>query len=459
MLSLARVIQVLLTLVVFWLCSLRLDKALYGTYQKIFVVIGFCSSLLALGLPLLIASLPAAQLEGLIRLIWKRTGRVYLALFLIIAVFILAFMRILPLPTRCLLLGLSLTSALYSVAEMLTIKRGKNRLVFLINLLYACAFGGIHYFFLFRVAFSLNALLGALTLLGILRICFTGTWEKSGTIPRREAPGDATLYTRQWTYLSLNQGLEAFSGNIDNLFLLWLLSAPLFAVYFNGSYEIPVSGILVSAAGTFISVQINQAGMGNAGILSLFHRVCLLLSCLLFPLFFFLQANAGLLFSWAFHGKYNDSVDIFLISSWILPLRVANYTVLLQNKMRSQRVFQGSLLGVVAKILLCTVLYNFFGVRGVAAAMVMGTGAQIVFYLYHSAKALDTRIYSVMPFLKLLLFFILFGILSFAGQWCVSRFMPGSGIVLPSLLFVTLACLSLLIYYPAARKGVSGAGS
>ncbi len=187
------------------------------------------------------------------------------------------------------------------------------------------------------------------------------------------------MYTRQWFYLSLNQGLEAFSGNIDNLFLLWLLSAPLFAIYFNGSYEIPVSGILVSAAGTFISVQVNQARSDNAGILSLFHRVCLLLACLLFPLFFFLQANAGQLFSWAFHGKYNDSVRIFLISSWILPLRIANYTVLLQNKLRSQRVFQGSLVGVIAKILLCLILYALYGVRGVAAAMVAGTGVQIVF--------------------------------------------------------------------------------
>src|ERR1700733_13591459 len=107
MLSLARIIQVLLTLAVFWLCSIRLEKALYGTYQKIFVIIGFCSSLLALGLPLLIASLPAIQLETLTRLVWKRTFRIYLVVFTGIAVFILAFVPILSLPTRCLLLALS----------------------------------------------------------------------------------------------------------------------------------------------------------------------------------------------------------------------------------------------------------------------------------------------------------------------------------------------------------------
>jgi O-antigen/teichoic acid export membrane protein len=457
MLSLARVIQVLLTLGVFWLYSLRLQKALYGNYQKIFVIIGFCSSLLALGLPLLIASLPATQLRELIRGIWKRTKKFYFILFAGIVIFVLLFLPILSLTTRFLLLILSLTGALYSVAEIFTIKRGRNRRVFLINLVYSFVFAGIHLYFLFQAVFLLDALLAALIVPGVLRILFTGIGHREsggGQGDETGNEGTAALYTRQWVYLSLNQGLESFSGNIDNLFLLWLLTAPFFAVYFNGSYEIPVSGILVSAAGTFISVQVNQAGAGNAGILSLFRRVCLLLACLLFPLFFFLQANASLLFDWAFHGKYNDAVPIFLISTWILPLRIANYTVILQNKLRSEWVFQGSLLGVVAKILLCLLFYSIWGLRGVAAAMVAGTGAQIVFYLYHSAKTLETPLFSIMPFRKLLLFFILCGVLFGAGQWFVAKFVPGSGILYPSLLLAGVTAISLLVYYPQARKGL-----
>jgi O-antigen/teichoic acid export membrane protein len=451
MLSLARIIQVLCTLAVFWLCSVQLDRSVYGVYQKIFVLIGFCSSLLALGLPLLIASLPATQLEFLIRSIWKKTFKTYLILSAAIAVFILFFLPVLSLPVRYLLLALTLTSATYSVAEITTIKRGENRLVFLINVFYACGFAGIHYYFLFRAAFSLEGLLSALTALGILRIAFTGIWRKNAP----PAGADSAPYTRQWLYLSLNQGLESLSGNIDNLFLLWLLTAPLFAVYFNGSYEIPLSGILVSAAGTFISVQINQHDTDHAGILSLFHRVCLLMACLLFPLFFFVQANAGWLFSRVFQGKYDDSVQIFLIASWILPLRVANYTVLLQNKLRSQRIFQGSLLGVIAKIIFCLAGYALYGVRGVAAAMVAGTGVQIIFYLYYSARALDTKIYSVIPFRKLIVFFLLCGVLFLGGQWCVAQFLPGSGILYPALLLVALSAVSLAVYYPQARKGLT----
>ena len=120
------------------------------------------------------------------------------------------------------------------------------------------------------------------------------------------------VYIRQWFFLSGNETLEAFSGNIDNFFLLWLLSATAFATYFNGAYEIPLTGLLVSVAGTFINVQIRQYFLKNDNILQLFHSVALILSFILFPLFFFVQLHAGSIFSVVFQGRYNDSVPIFL---------------------------------------------------------------------------------------------------------------------------------------------------
>jgi putative polysaccharide biosynthesis protein len=454
-LTIARVVQTGLTFFVFWLCSIRLSRESYGTYQKTFVVAALCSSLLAAGMPLLISSLPLRRLDTLLRMIREKTKWYYGVNFLAIAVCILVFLSFIPWSTRCLLLIFSCMSAAWSIAEIYYIKLSQDKWIFLVNILYAVLFTLIHLLFLLQFPFHIDILLTALILLSALRLCFScfKKGHSSSPLKNESTPEDTSdTYTRQWMFLTLNDYLDAFSRNIDNIFLLWLLSSAAFAAYFNGSYEVPVTGILISAAGTLFSVQVNQYDHDHEALLALFHKICILLSCLLFPLFFFLQMNAATIYEWIFQGKYNDSVNIFLISIWILPLRIANYTVLLQNKLESQLIFRGSLVGLAAKMLFCLILYPIWGVLGVAAAIIAGTAVQMGYYLYHSARVLDVKLSRIMPFGKLLAAFILCGVLSRTGQWLVNTFAPVRGIYCNVVIMLLLIGAALFLYYPATQE-------
>jgi O-antigen/teichoic acid export membrane protein len=294
--------------------------------------------------------------------------------------------------------------------------------------------------------------LGATRLLLAIRLFLRVGGREEGVVA--EAIPDETdpVYFHQWVFLSLNGVLESFSANIDNLFLAWLLSGAAFAVYFIGSYEIPLTGLLVSVAGTFINVQIRKYYLEDDSILRMFHTVCLIQSFLLFPLFFFLQIHSVVLFDLFFHGKYGESVGIFLISSCILPFRIANYTAILQNKMKGRLIISGSILGMIAKLLLCLLLYRWAGVKGVAAAVVIGTVIQMGYYLYHSAILLGVRIYRVLPLKSLLLYFLASGIISLAEARLSSGLPVLQQLIAGAMTLLLLSGVPFYVYYRKIRR-------
>ena len=440
LLGMARITQVSITFFIFWLYAVELDKNWYGIYQKVFVIAGLSSSLLSLGLPVLIGSLPVSMARSLTSAIFKNNLKIYLLAFGALVIFIMASLPFLPLATRILLVFLSVINAVYTVVEMTVIKLGKDTRVFFSNMLYSFLFFAIHLGVLYRTPFSISLLVLLLSLLSLLRLgwlFFRNVFRVTST---EQAGVDILrVYHRQWIYLSLNETLENFSKHIDKIFLLWLLSASAFAIYFNGAYEIPLLSILVSVSGTFLTVQAKQQEMDNAGILSLFYKSSLLLSIVLFPLFFFLQLNAHVIFDVLFRGKYNASVPVFLISSWIIPLRIANYTAILQTKLKSELIFRGSIIGLAVKIIACILFYSFWNANGVAMAVVVGTLVQISFYLVHSADALQVKPADILPFNKLAFCFVTCAIISVLVKWAVMTLDTTSQIISGMLCMIVLA--------------------
>ena len=129
--------------------------------------------------------------------------------------------------------------------------------------------------------------------------------------------------------LGINEILGVISKWIDKVFLLYLLTASDFAVFFNGSFEIPLFGLLISVAGSLMLIEFSANIKMTGKIQAIFRETFNMLSAIVFPLFFFLFFS-GEIFSLVFKDKYNASVPIFAISIFILPLRINNYSVILQ---------------------------------------------------------------------------------------------------------------------------------
>ena len=214
-----------------------------------------------------------------------------------------------------------------TVYETLLIKRRGEKKSFYINLIYSLLFLGWHLYILFTT-YSLFYLISGICLLSFFKLIVMMLIPAKKVI-EQEMPQSAR-FSDHWVFLGLNDVIGILSKWIDKAFLLYLLTAADFAIFFNGSFEIPLFGLLISVTGSFLLIEISNHLQLHKKIIRLFSENFIVLSAFVFPVFFFLFFFKTELFSLVFKDKYNASLPIFAISIFILPLRINNYGSILQ---------------------------------------------------------------------------------------------------------------------------------
>jgi O-antigen/teichoic acid export membrane protein len=126
-----------------------------------------------------------------------------------------------------------------------------------------------------------------------------------------------------------------------------------------------------------------------------------LLSLIVFPIFLFLLIFSNELFAVVFKHKYDASVEVFLISIFIILIRINNYSSILQYYQKGNKIITGSILDICIAVILIIILYPLLGTRGAALAIVIATYCQVFYYLWQTAKVLSTSVLSFVP-LKIL---------------------------------------------------------
>ena len=224
---------------------------------------------------------------------------------------------------------------------------------------------------------------------------------------------DEKDFMKHWGYLGLNEVLGVISKWIDKIFLLYLLTTSEFAVFFNGAFEIPLFGLLISVAGSLMLIEFSGNIQLKDKILGLFRESFSMLSAIVFPLFFFLLFFRNDIFSLVFKDKYNASIPIFAISIFILPLQINNYSVILQCFSQGKKIMAGSIIDIVIALILMISLYPLMGSRGIVLSIVISTYCQALYYLWHSAKILNINFFRLFPIQKLVVKFLILLILYF----------------------------------------------
>ncbi len=297
-----------------------------------------------------------------------------------------------------------------TVAETLLIKRRKEKVSFVINLFYSLLFFGCHLYILLS-HYSLSNLIIRLCVLSILQL--VAIISVPAINESYEPVADEKHFLKHWGFLGISEILGVTSKWIDKVFLLYLLTASDFAVFFNGSFEIPLFGLLISVAGSFMLIEFSGNLQLQSKILSLFKESFNMLSSIVFPLFLFLFFFREEIFSYVFKNKYNDSVPIFAISIFILPLRINNYSVILQCFSHGKKVMLGSLIDIIIAFILMVMLYPIMGSRGIVLSIVISTYCQVLYYLWHSAKILKVKMHELLPLQKLVVKFLILLVLYF----------------------------------------------
>ncbi|MCK4304321.1 MAG: oligosaccharide flippase family protein, partial [Candidatus Eisenbacteria sp.] len=161
---------------------------------------------------------------------------------------------------------------------------------------------------------------------------------------------------------ALPMGAAAATGlltrQLDKLIVSSGFSTEQFAVYANGSYEIPLISILtLSVTAVLVPAIVRAQAQGDVTeIRRLWHGAARRMAWLFFPAFSFLFIAAQPLMVFLFSEKYAASAAPFRVFLFLLPLRIAFYGAFLRALGKTRPILITSLGAMVISLVLALVL-------------------------------------------------------------------------------------------------------
>jgi O-antigen/teichoic acid export membrane protein len=219
-----------------------------------------------------------------------------------------------------------------------------------------------------------------------------------------------------------------------------------FAIYALGAVEIPVF-LLVGQAVTNVLIpalaQLWQAGDG-AGMIALWHRSIHKMGVVLLPSFVFLMIMAEDVIRVLFGPGYEESVVIFRIYLFLIPLRVANWGII-PTAMGWTRFYAPGVILLVANAAIALATVGPIGLAGPALAAPVATALAAFYYVWRLRPVLGIGILGLVPFRPLAMT-LLIAALSSAPLLYIKH-VP----ITSALRLVVAACAYSAVVVPALR--------
>ena len=446
-------------LVMIWY-SKHLSADTYGNYQHFWIQLLVFYPIACFGIHVLIVTYSRGFILNLAGKINAKYYALY-ALWVIITGVVFAVMQcyslnVPPAIPFFFLLSYSLSFILESV---LIVFRNFRSLV-VINILYATAYCAIHWYALGH-GFSLQALFTYLLGITILRsgiYCVIAIIDAKRIPPDNNEAYELTNIRSLWLHLGVYDIVQILSTYIDKFIISIVLTAGLSAIYYNGSQNIPFLPLLLSVAGTSVLIQLarNDKGDGTENMIQLMNQSGRVLSCIVFPVFFYLLFFRYELIITLFSEKYIPAVPVFFASVLVLPVRAYSFTTMLQKMHKGAIINIGAISELILACMLMYPLYKWIGLSGVALSFVITTYLQAAFYLYHSARVLKTSPLKLIPYVNWFIKLIVFSTLFIFIHYAFSQYFTGKiTLILGGVMMVIAIICSLWIELQKQSKDVS----
>ena len=446
-----RAMPVIILFLISVLYSRHLSYEDYGKFQSIWMYTNVVNVVMGFGLTSVILSSNLSFLFAFIKKNFTKLISFYTLLWAVVLVVFFIYGKNFNSSTKYLLILFIVIQNTATVLETLQIKNHNERFVFVSNFVYAVLFFIWHYYVLTH-NYALDKLVTGIIIISVLKTAGMLYLKKFADVAGEV--GEEKIFFRHWFYLGINDSFGVLAKWMDKLFLVYLLSAADFAVFFNGSFEIPLFSLLVSVAGSVLLIDISANTAVKPNVIKTFNEGFRILSLIVFPLFLYLFFFRTELFAVVFKHKYDLSIPVFLISIFILPVRINNYSSILQCYAAGNKIVMGSLLDIVIISVLMLILYPVMGTTGVALAIVTGTYCQAIFYLWQSAKVLGTGIVSLIPFrtlgIRMFILSLIFGCIFFLTQNLSLEVRLITGTIF------TAGVILISVYFYFAKKSITG---
>jgi O-antigen/teichoic acid export membrane protein len=421
-----------------------LPPAINGIYARLWLVYASVFAAIAcFGLAPLILTHTAAAVDNWLRHMRRRSWLAFLLWLLTLSLSLTLFFLTQDAFQPWVAAPLLIVQVWLLLSESYLIIRERFGIALTASVAYSLCFAGIHVWYLqggctLSTLFLLIAAAGAVraTVLTIVsRNCFL----KSPI----QTPPDSSIspaIRSQWMQLGIYDVSQMLFRWIDKVALSALIGPALFAVYLNGTLEVPFIGTLLGAVGNGLLQQMAHGEQSHEARVRILHLSGSLLARIVFPLFFFLFFFRGSFIVFVFSEKYADSVPLFGISICTLLLRAYNYTSILQHLNRVKLINWGALIDLGVALAVAWPLFVWKGLAGVAFAFMISSYIQAGFYLYHTARLLRRPVPALIPWRQWLWMLLIFGAIIAVMHELVTRYCS-----MRQALFLGLAGTALLI--------------
>ncbi len=439
-------------LVVIWY-SRHLPQATYGNYQHFWIQLYVLAPIACMGIHVLAVTYRPGFVMKLLNSI-KARQYVFYAVWVIVLAGIFAVMQ-------CNALHISfIIPFLFLLCYTLVIIFESSLIVFRnytwlvgTNIVYSAAFCAIHWYVLGH-GFSLQTLFSYLLVITVLRLCAYAGVAIADMQRYNEEEHDEQYHVGKirtlWLHLGLYDVTQVLFGYIDKFVISLALSAQLSAIYYNGSQPIPFLPLLLGAAGSAVLIQLARGSKKNEteDAIQLMNQLGRVLSCIVFPVFFFLFFYGAPLLIGLLGEQYRPAVPIFMVSLLVLPVRAYHFTTILQRMHKGSIINIGSLGDLLLACALIYPLYLWKGLPGVALSFVISTYAQAAFYLFYAAKLVDTSILKLIPYVNWIIKLIVFASLFIAIRYAANLYFTGIiPLILGGIAMIAMISISLLMEY------------
>ncbi|MEI9947101.1 MAG: oligosaccharide flippase family protein [Chitinophagaceae bacterium] len=203
---------------------------------------------------------------------------------------------------------------------------------------------------------------------------------------------------------SLPLGITGVLGSsyiyIAGLIISAYLSAAQYAIYRNGSFEMPVLGTLYSSFSLVFLPQISRLILQDNYQQVIFIKRMVINSTvsIIYPVILFFLFFHHEFITLYLSDKYSESAIIFLIINCGLLLRFQDYTDVLISLNKGYYVMKANIIFFVSNTILNIVLINFFGYIGCAISIVISVALLSGLLLNKTVKLLKTSLASLLDY-------------------------------------------------------------
>ncbi len=192
--------------------------------------------------------------------------------------------------------------------------------------------------------------------------------------------------------VSIASAVGVLNRKIDFLFVSYFLPLSTMAIYSFGAYEIPIVAIITNVLFSQSSTKLHELSKyNNINVVEYWKTLQRASYIFICPLFITILYYSDPLFTAVFSSKYQESVIIFQIFLFLIPLRTTNFGILLRIINKTRLITICSLISFGFNLMSFYIFYSYFGLIGLTISVVISIYILGFSQLYFYSKITKIR--------------------------------------------------------------------